>query len=166
MRRCSRCGETKLEAEFNRSKTRSSGFQGYCKSCSSSYQQDPAYRKRNLERRRERYRENPEKHIADYQARRAADPARVALIQRRSWIKRKYGITLEQYDEMLASQGGVCGLCGGPPTRINLAVDHDHITGEVRMLLCDLCNKGLGCLKDDPVLLRRAAEYVEKFRGE
>lgn len=69
------------------------------------------------------------------------------LKQREVDIRRKYGISLEQYDEMLAKQGGVCLLCRQPETEKTnlgldkaLAVDHDWDTGEIRGLLCRKCN--------------------------
>jgi hypothetical protein len=60
--------------------------------------------------------------------------------KRTSIYKRKYGLSLEQYEEMLRLQGGTCALCGRPPKTYRLNVDHDHITGRVRGLLCYRCN--------------------------
>ena len=79
-----------------------------------------------------------------------------------SYLKRKYGITLAHYDAMLALQGGVCAICGRKPRAdIALHVDHDHETGAIRKLLCFPCNNLLGDVKDDPSLLRAAADYLE-----
>lgn len=64
-----------------------------------------------------------------------------------------YGLTPEQ----LAALGDSCHLCGAPAKNI----DHCHDTGKVRGLLCTQCNTALGLFKDDPALLRRAADYVE-----
>lgn len=83
----------------------------------------------------------------------------------------KYGLTVDDYDRMLAEQGGVCKLCGQPPNpegiraSSKLHADHDHESGVVRDLLCTTCNRGLGYFKDDPVLLRAAAEYIERHRS-
>lgn len=71
---------------------------------------------------------------------------------------RKYGLTEEQYESLLAKQGWQCAICGGEPK----SVDHDHVTGEVRGVLCRPCNTGLGHFKDDPERLRRAATYIEE----
>lgn len=83
-------------------------------------------------------------------------------------LKANYGITPEQYDEMLAYQQGRCAVCGGTDPfakHHNLfAVDHDHITGKVRGLLCAKCNTGIGQLRDDPDLLIAAAAYVRRHR--
>ena len=84
--------------------------------------------------------------------------------RRRARLLAEYGISPEQYEKMLASQGGGCALCGqdGSTSRGGvLHVDHCHTNGHVRGLLCDLCNRGLGLFKDRPDLLRRAAEYLE-----
>ena len=84
---------------------------------------------------------------------------------RRSTLKKRYGITAEEYDQMLKDQNEVCLICGlkagggrGPKSR--LAVDHSHETGRVRGLLCNNCNNGLGRFKDDPALLSKAIEYL------
>ncbi len=83
-------------------------------------------------------------------------------------LKHKYGISLLEYEQMLAEQGGKCYLCGatenstgGERKDWNFAVDHNHTTGKVRGLLCNNCNRGLGLFRDNPELLRKAAEYVE-----
>ncbi len=77
-----------------------------------------------------------------------------------------YGLTLEQYNEMLTSQNGVCKICAGPDNGPwgTLAVDHCHITGKVRGLLCAKCNKGLGQFKDDTELLDKAKSYLLNHR--
>jgi hypothetical protein len=75
---------------------------------------------------------------------------------------KKYGLTLEQYEEMFFQQGGLCVICNEAPNGRNLHVDHDHHTGRVRGLLCNACNAGIGHLQDDPNLLRRAVSYLEQ----
>lgn len=70
-------------------------------------------------------------------------------------------MTPEQYDEMLAAQGGGCAICGRPPRPdIALHVDHDHTTGAVRGLTCFRHNNALGDFDDDPTLLEKAAAYL------
>ncbi len=64
--------------------------------------------------------------------------------QRDAYYKRTYGITLVQYNVILKKQGGVCAVCKRPPKpERNLAVDHDHKTGEIFGLLCYVCNHRL-----------------------
>lgn len=79
------------------------------------------------------------------------------------WL-RVYGITVAEYDAMLRAQRGGCAICGTTVVgrrRVHWCIDHDHETGEVRGLLCSLCNTGVGSLGDDPVLLRKAVDYLE-----
>ena len=77
-------------------------------------------------------------------------------------LRTKYGLTPEQYSEMLAAQNGVCAICREPPPAdILLSVDHCHRTSHVRGLLCKPCNLAIGNMKDDAARLRAAANYVE-----
>jgi hypothetical protein len=88
-------------------------------------------------------------------------------------LRETYGISPDDYNEMLSTQGGVCAICGKAETRTHgrtgtefrLAVDHDHETGRVRGLLCQGCNRGIGLLGDNVERLRKAADYVERGRG-
>ncbi|WP_442928074.1 endonuclease VII domain-containing protein [Microbacterium sp. MMO-23] len=79
----------------------------------------------------------------------------------------KYRIRESEYFKLLAQQGGVCAICGGPPkgqgeANGRYSVDHDHETGRVRGLLCSPCNSGIGHMKDSPELLLRAAKYLDE----
>ena len=76
----------------------------------------------------------------------------------RRQIKHQYKISLEAYDAILARP---CAICG----RKAVVLDHDQETGVLREGLCQGCNLGLGHAKDDPAILRRMAEYLEKHRG-
>lgn len=90
------------------------------------------------------------------------------MTARRSQLWTQYGITPEQYMEMVEAQSGLCAICrrpemdlypdGGPKS---LAVDHNHETGVVRGLLCRACNVGIGNLGDDAALVAAAARYLE-----
>jgi hypothetical protein len=80
-----------------------------------------------------------------------------------------YGITEQQYQDKLVEQDYKCSICGKKHdvvvTKGTLVVDHNHATGDVRELLCHSCNMGLGKFKDDPELLKLAAEYIERHNG-
>ena len=76
------------------------------------------------------------------------------------YYERKYGITQDDYDHMLAEQGGVCAICGRPPKTRRLSVDHNHKTGIVRGVLCHICNRGISYFRDDPERLQKAAAYL------
>jgi hypothetical protein len=106
----------------------------------------------------DRFRENQRRMRATPEAKKKA---------RAYHLGRTHGITPEQYDEMLAAQGGGCAICKRPPREdISLHVDHDHETGKVRGLLCFRCNNSLGDLEDDPVLVRAAAKYLDRHDPE
>lgn len=79
-------------------------------------------------------------------------------------LKRRYGISLDQYKDILKQQGGVCAICGRPETskRKILSVDHDHDTGEIRELLCHSCNRSLGDLEENIETLQNMIEYLTK----
>lgn len=80
-------------------------------------------------------------------------------------LKRRYGITPEDYDSMLEAQEGLCAICGGGcKTGRRLAVDHDHETKAVRALLCAACNQGLGNFADSPETLEAAARYLRSHK--
>jgi Recombination endonuclease VII len=80
-------------------------------------------------------------------------------------LARVYGLSSERYRQMLEQQSGLCRICKGPPRR-RLCVDHCDVTQQVRGLLCDNCNTGIGLLGHDPKRLRAAAAYLERaWRG-
>lgn len=92
-------------------------------------------------------------------------------------LRRDYGITIKDYDRMLAEQNGVCAVCKRPETHTRnhmeivtnevrrLSVDHDHQTGDARALLCSSCNVALGRMDEDPERIRALADYAEWCRS-
>lgn len=80
-------------------------------------------------------------------------------------LKRRFGISLEDYNKMLHDQGGKCLVCGSTESfnGHKLAVDHDHTTGRVRGLLCKACNSALGLLKEDITNMENLIKYVEEY---
>ena len=73
-------------------------------------------------------------------------------------IRNRYGITKEEYEKMINDQNNVCVICNN---KDKLVVDHDHITGHVRGLLCNNCNRGLGSFKDNVQILDAAIVYLK-----
>lgn len=78
-------------------------------------------------------------------------------------LRKLYGLTEADFNRRLTAQGGRCAICrtdapGGKHGRFH--VDHDHATGAIRGLLCDGCNKGLGCFRDSTDALRAAVDYL------
>ncbi len=95
---------------------------------------------------------------------RQSEKGRAATQQRN--LRRRFGVTLEQYDRIYSSQGGACAICKEPETNTykgkirRLSVDHCHKTGRVRGLLCFQCNTNLGILEDEK-FADRAGEYLK-----
>jgi hypothetical protein len=77
--------------------------------------------------------------------------------EREGWIRRKYGLTVKQYEVILSQP---CAICGKDSQHL----DHSHLSGANRKALCGTCNQGIGLFFDSPELLVRAAEYVETHR--
>lgn len=168
MKKCSKCGELKPFSSYYRAGGNSKdGLRGDCIPC-------------NLAGKAERHRLNPEPGRRRTRVWREANMDRVAanhaafvatggkaLADRRSHLKRKYGMTIEEYDAMLEGQGGGCFICGRPPRPdISLHVDHDHSTGKVRGILCFCCNNALADFREDPALMAKAAAYLERRAHE
>jgi hypothetical protein len=88
--------------------------------------------------------------------------------KRRRELPQTYGITYEEYEQMLSDQDGVCAICGQDELnehgrtgkKFRLSVDHCHATGAVRGLLCQKCNRAMGLFGDNPELLRKAMSYL------
>ena len=76
---------------------------------------------------------------------------------RKAQIKYKYGITIEEADKIQATPCEICGDATAPSV-----IDHNHQTGQVRGALCTKCNQGIGLLKDSPIVLKKALEYLEE----
>jgi hypothetical protein len=96
------------------------------------------------------------------------DVNKVSKIRDRA-LQRKYGITLEQYNQLLADQGGVCAICRKEEQIFyikRLGVDHNHETKQIRGLLCNNCNRALGLLKDDIKNVERLLWYLYVYLEE
>lgn len=86
---------------------------------------------------------------------------------RANWLKKNYGLSIEDWAQMWSEQDGKCASCGDAFPEIKSAhVDHNHTNGEVRALLCKWCNVSLGFLKEDPERIQRLAEYAKKYWQE
>lgn len=137
-KRCYACGVEKPASAFQRNRTKSDWLRDDCRECAN-------------ERRKRYVRDNPHR------------------IKEQD-LRRKFGISLSKYQEMLDRQGGVCAICGKAETHANqyrvlaLAVDHSHITGDVRGLLCHACNTAIGLLGENPVLFAAAVVYLSQHQ--
>ncbi len=77
-------------------------------------------------------------------------------------LRKKYSMTLEDYDNMFEEQNGVCAICGEPEVHRRLSVDHDHKTGEIRSLLCARCNCCIGVIEKKNLSLKDIQKYLER----
>lgn len=96
-------------------------------------------------------------------------PSRTPFGRRKDAIKRKFGLDWDAYEQLHASQKGLCAICDKPLSLMGdeyletAYVDHCHHTGLNRGLLCRVCNVGLGHFKDSRLHLKRAIEYLDKY---
>lgn len=165
-RKCTgRCQQVKPLTDFygwirkKRDGTRSKGYQSRCKLCISEENKGKPNpnKERDKERKRTRRREGRIKPVSPE--------------VNRKWDLRTYRMTIQDYDAMVVAQKGVCAICKKPETTIlritqsprRLCVDHCHETGKIRALLCDKCNRMLGCAKDDCGVLLSAVEYLRSY---
>lgn len=99
---------------------------------------------------------------------RKLNPEKYWESQHASSLKRNYSISLDLYKDMFNSQGGTCAICNKPESKprkngaYHLSVDHNHVTGKIRGLLCNNCNRAIGMFKDDIDALKKAIEYLER----
>ena len=108
------------------------------------------------------YAKNKERIAETARERYKADQTKFYNWNRNSVLKRKYGLNLESYQEILESQAFKCAICLAE-TDETLHVDHCHDTGVVRGLLCGNCNRALGLLKENSEIVSRAAKYLKRF---
>lgn len=148
----------------------SPGGQRHCRACRKlrDANRAPSEHRRlaAIVRSKQYYQANRERHNAWVREWYQRNPDASRLYSLRNRLKR-HGMTEADYLAMFEAQGGACVICRQPETRTNrrgerylLAIDHDHETGQVRGLLCQECNKGLGAFDDDPDRLTAAAAYL------
>jgi hypothetical protein len=150
--KCSKCKEVKPVNEFSKNSSCKKGFRSRCKACQANGDRD--YYNKNYDKiivRNAKYR-------GGYRPRRRYSPEAL----RRRGLKKKYNLTVEQYESMLAAQNECCAICGQKTDGV-LHVDHDHKTGKVRGLLCRYCNQGIGFLQDNVSVLEKAIKYLLRF---
>lgn len=143
---CSKCGVPKEETEFY---LRSQGGPrwAHCKECAKKDFKKNYYR-------------NPALHREAGKRWRIKNPGQHRLINRTSHLKRIYGLSLVEYDQMMITQDGNCAICTEKMEKPHL--DHCHTTGKIRGLLCGPCNHAIGSLKDSPLRCFLAASYLQK----
>jgi predicted nucleic acid-binding Zn-ribbon protein len=179
-KRCTKCGEMKHISEYSLSQGR---HRSRCKSCESESFRKwreanhekvkealSKWKKENVEKVRKHRNDSQKrcrKHASEYhykwRKRKGQTETRKQMNRR---FIREYGITLEQYEEILTIQGGKCAICGrsepgkSESKQAFFCVDHCHETGKVRGVICRRCNIGIGHLMDSVDLLSKAIFYL------
>ena len=131
------------------------------------------YKKRNkktIDRYKKRYRKKNAMSISEYNKRygkgmRRGDANRIKDYK----LRQDYGIGFKDYAALLEKQNGLCAICKKAETSLHnrtgkvkaLAVDHDHVSGKIRGLLCNKCNRAIGMFGDSTVLMKSAVKYLE-----
>ena len=141
MKLCSKCRNTKSLTEFYRNQSQPGGYHYYCKPCKN--EADKEYKSRDPDRYREHARKS----------------------NRRWKLRNVYKMSETDYLRLLNLHQHKCHICN-QPFSADLAdhIDHDHTSHRVRGILCGNCNWALGLFKDNPALLRQAADYLEKHQ--
>ena len=146
MKRCNQCGGTEFRKD------------GKCKICRATWERkyNAAHREDRLAQKKAYHAKHHEKEL-EYNNAHLEERHAVS----RAWhLARDFGISIEEYDNLLFKQNGVCAICGHPPNGKRLAVDHDHNTNKIRGLLCTGCNLALGVVNDSAETLSNAAKYL------
>jgi hypothetical protein len=160
VKRCLHCDKIKALDEFYVDRGARDGHRPECKPCTAARRKAwyASNRTREVDRVRAWQRANPERYAQRQQE--YKESGKKAIADRKSYLKRTYGLTVERYEAMLDAQGGVCFICRETPGDLPLHVDHDHVTGELRKLLCIRCNNALGLFQESPQLFQAAADYL------
>jgi hypothetical protein len=182
---CCTCRAKKSITEFSKCSGAVDGLQAVCKECrhksvtsaegrQARLEYDRKYRDGHREANRASGRKYRENHLEERResarlgARRIRKerPLEVSSQSRRSLLFSNYGMTEADYDRMFEQQKGVCAICGKEQTHSPvhngyLCVDHDHVTGKTRGLLCRKCNMALGHVDDSVDVLKKMIAYIE-----
>lgn len=148
-KKCGGCKETKLKSEFTKYSTQKDGLDWICRPCKKkrrlkyahkTYEYNRSWRENNLEYAK--------------------------LRDKRSNLMKHFGLTLEEFELMKQAQNYGCAICGKNRSskKKDLCVDHDHVTGKIRGLLCDCCNRGIGLLLDSTELLQKSIDYLKNSK--
>lgn len=172
MKTCSKCHKAKPSSDFpkdlrykqchrcrNRSSLGTSMISRTCSKCGASERDAPFPESRKFKQCRACI----SKRITAYNR----TSQKYKDYQRNYHMKRNYGITVEEYERKLKEQGGVCAICKRPPIgRYRLSVDHNGTTKQVRGLLCNPCNGGMGRFEDSPERMETAVKYLRRWASE
>lgn len=174
---CTHCTKRKSIKDFSRRAGSPGQRQSWCKACvlNNTKVWGRLNRSHRTAKQRERRAKNPARHNAmalagyyrdsqKWNQRRAEHRKNKPKVEKSARLKRAYGIDLQEYNSLLRRQRNGCAICRTTKMRGRgqyFHVDHCHVTGRVRGLLCGPCNSAIGFLKDSHALAARAAEYLK-----
>lgn len=146
MKKCCKCKALLEAVEFSKDKRRPDGLRSDCRSCLAAY--NKAYQAKHKDRIK--------------QQKKTYDKLHRNVVRERQ-VQKVYSLSADEHGALREMQANACAICYAPveTLRRDLAIDHNHRTGEVRGLLCDRHNMALGLFDDDTRLLRRAVDYLE-----
>jgi hypothetical protein len=182
MKTCPRCGDTKLHSAFGQNRSRPDGLSFYCLACNRD-RNNRWYRDHRKSLGYEvpdhswipegfRWCSSCQQAVAHEDYTKSAATAsgfgsRCRACDRAAnsayYFYRRYKLTKNEVADLRAAQDDRCAICGHPEPQ---HLDHDHDTGQIRRLLCQRCNNGLGLFRDDPYLLHVAALHVTGHRQQ
>jgi protein-arginine kinase activator protein McsA len=163
MKICKMCNTEKLEIEFYKRSDSSDGLQYRCKDCMTNYLDNRDYKPIfdnqemvcstcNISKSKTEF----------YSDRRQKSGLRPQCkdCNKNTAIKRKFGITSVEYEKLLKHQQNKCAIC--QRDNVLFHIDHDHVTGKIRGLLCSNCNTAIGLLKEDEGILLMVIKYLKE----
>ena len=160
MKTCTACNIYKEFSYFAKNKLGKDGLHSKCRVCQREYRRSwYVSNKENARAINKKWADNNPSHSKEWYQKNK-------LNQRDQQLRKQFGITLEQYDQMLLIQDSKCKICGLDQKESvkALAVDHCHATGKIRGLLCGKCNLGIGYFQDREDVLNKAIEYLRESK--
>lgn len=139
---CSKCEKIKSLDQFQRANKKRYGLAAFCADC-------------NSVERKEYYKNNINKEKVLQKKWNESNPDKIYAAH----LKARYGLKWDEYNKLLSQHNNKCATCNSDK---KLCVDHNHMTGKVRGILCSFCNMALGFAKDDPRILQNLINYLSK----
>ena len=157
---CNACNKDKFLGDFGKDKHSKLGVTDYCRECKNAKARERAKKAGGYKKRNEQSKE--------YRKAFYSKPENLRKYRDR-WYQKSYGLTIQQYEYLLREQDNKCAICHLPAAEEKLkrlAVDHNHKTKKVRGLLCQKCNRAIGLLCENPIILIRAIQYLQRANNE
>lgn len=186
-KKCSKCQNTKKMSEFYKSSKETDGYKSCCKSCCRKDRKELHKKRKDIYLSQsdprmcnfckiikdisEYYVDYTRKDGVDINCKKCSNKLKYKKnkdnplykkLTKKSYLKIKFGITPEEYSILKEKSGGVCAICN---QNKELCLDHDHITGKIRSMLCSHCNMAVGLFEENPQYLLNAVDYLNHHAG-